>query len=252
MAGDYTCISIEKKNRVAVLTFNRPQQLNTLTSEMAREFDEALDALEEDDEVGVVVLTGAGKAFCAGQELQSLRGEDGELRKRLKHLKNPRLLHFEKPVIAAVNGAAIGAGADFVLMSDMVIASEKAKFSFPGARLGFVCPYAFIRLKDEIGRAAAKELMMTGRIFDADEALALRLINKIVPHEQLLDEACSLGQKIAQSAPLALRAIKEGVNRDLMGCEYSYETMVDLMSTQDCTEGIEAFLQKREPRFMGR
>lgn len=249
MTRDYTCISVEKTERVAVVTFNRPRQLNTFTSQMEEEFHAALDTLEEDDEVSAVVITGAGKAFCAGQELQSIMGAPGGLRKGLKHLKNPRLLRFEKPVIAAVNGAAIGAGADFVLMSDMVIASEKARFSFPGARLGFVCPYALVRLKDEIGRAAAKELMMTGRIFDAREALALRLINKVVPHEHLLDEARSLGREIARSAPLALRAIKAGVNRDLAGFEYSYETMVDLMSTRDCAEGIEAFLEKREPRF---
>jgi len=252
MAGDYEHILIEKAHRVAVLTFNRPLLLNTFTSRMASEFDAALDVLEKDEDVSVVVLTGAGKAFSAGQELQSLQTDSGELRKAMKHLKKPRLLHFEKPVIAAVNGAAIGAGADHVLMCDIVIASEKARFSFPGAKMGFVCPYALIRLGDEIGRAAAKELMMTGRIFEADEALALGLVNKVVPPDQLMDETRSLGQKIAQSSPLALQAIKEGVNRGLEGYEYSYETMVALMSTEDCVEGRQAFLQKREPRFKGK
>lgn len=140
MTGNHKCILSEKKDRVAVLTVQSPQQLNTFNFEMAREFHEALETLEEDDEVGVLVLTGSGKAFCAWQELQLLKGEAGELRKGLKNLKNPRLLHFEKPVIAAVNEAAIGAAADFMLMSDMVIASEAAKVSFPGGRAGFSAP----------------------------------------------------------------------------------------------------------------
>lgn len=252
MDHQYACLSVQKTDRLAIVTFNRPEQFNAFNPEMEKELDQALDRLEQDDEVAVVIITGAGKAFCAGQDLQGLRAEGAELRKGLRHLKRPRLLIFEKPVIAAVNGVAIGAGADVVLMSDMVIASQKARFSFPGAKMGFVCPYALIRLKDEIGRAAAKELMMTGRFFGAEEALALGMINKVVAPEQLLDEACSLGRKIAKSAPLAVRAIKEAVNRDLTGCEYSYETMVDLMGTRDSAEGVEAFLQKREPCFQER
>ncbi|MBW1705723.1 MAG: enoyl-CoA hydratase/isomerase family protein [Deltaproteobacteria bacterium] len=208
--------------------------------------------LEEDDEVHVVVLTGAGKAFSAGQELEELGENGGDLRKSLKHLKRPRLLQFEKPVIAAVNGAAIGAGADHVLMCDMVIASDKACFAFPGAKLGFVCPYALIRLGEEIGRSAAKELMMTGRTVDADEARALGLLNKVAPHDQLMEEAVALGRSISEAAPLAIQAIKEGVNRGLEGYEYSYETMVALMSTEDSIEGVRAFLEKRTPQFKGK
>ena len=252
MTRQYNCLSLRQDDRLAIVTFDRPEQFNAFNPEMEEEFHQVLDRLEQDDEVSVVVLTGAGKAFCAGQDLQTLRAEGADLRKNLQHLKRPRLLVFEKPVIAAVNGVAIGAGADITLMSDMVIASEKARFSFPGAKMGFVCPYALIRLKDEVGRAAAKELMMTGRMFNAAEALALRLINKVVPPGELMDEALALGRKIADAAPLAVRAIKESVNRDLNGCEYSYETMIDLMGTADSAEGIEAFLQKRKPGFMGR
>ena len=245
-------ILMEKSEQVAVLTFNRPSQLNTFNSQMETEFEALLQVLEKDEEVRVLVLTGAGKAFSAGQELNAFKTNSGDLRKTLKHLKRPPLLNFEKPVIAAVNGAAIGAGADHVLMSDMAIASEKARFSFPGAKMGFVCPYALIRLGDEIGRSAAKELMMTGRIFDAREAMSLGLVNKIVSHDRLMDEAMSLGREISQGAPLSIQAIKEGVNRGMGGYEYSYETMVSLVSTEDSKEGMQAFLEKRTPRFKGK
>jgi enoyl-CoA hydratase/carnithine racemase len=252
MEQGYHTISLEKKGHLAVLTFNRPDRLNTFSLEMSSEFDKALDVLERDGEVRALLLTGAGKAFSAGQEMTAFETDGGALRKSLLHLKKPRLLHFGKPVIAAVNGAAMGAGADTVLMCDMVIASEKARFSFPGAKLGIVCPYALIRLCEEIGRARAKELMMTGRSFDAHEALAFGLINKVVVHERLMEEAVALGHEVAQAAPLAVQAIKEGVNRGLGGFTYSYETMVDLMSTEDRIEGTRAFFEKRAPEFKGR
>ena len=252
MEHDYHTISLEKEDRVAVLTFNRPDRLNTFSPEMSGEFDAALDALERDDEVRALLLTGAGKAFSAGQEMTAFETDGGALRRSLRHLKNPRLLHFQKPVVAAVNGVAMGAGADFVLMCDMVVASEEARFSFPGAKLGLVCPYALIRLAQEIGRARAKELMMTGRFFDAQEALSFGLINKVVAHKRLMEEAMALCREVAQAAPLAVQAIKEGANRGFDGFTYSYETMVDLMSTEDRIEGTRAFFEKRAPEFKGR
>lgn len=248
----YTTLQLEIKDGIAILTLNRPEKLNAVTEELEAELERALDELERREDVRVVILTGAGKAFSAGQDVNVLCTDPAATRRELQKLKRPALLFFEKPIIAAVNGVAAGAGADFVLMCDMVVASEHARFSFPGAKLGIACPYALIRLAEEIGRAKAKELLMTGDWLSAQEALGLRLINKVVPSEQVMDAAMELAEKVKRSAPLSVRVVKEALNRTLGGFEYSYEVMVDLMYSQDRLEGMRAFLEKREPSFKGR
>lgn len=252
MGDTFNTIQLNINGAIAVLILNRPEKLNTVTAEMEKELEEALNRLKKQEEVRVVILTGKGKAFCAGQDVNFFETESTGMRKDLEKLKRPPLVFFEKPVIAAVNGVAAGAGADFALMCDIIVASDKARFSFPGVRMGIVCPYALISLAEEIGRRKAKELLMTGDWISAVEALQLRFVNSVVPADQLMDKAFEIALKIAQSAPLSVRAVKEGINRTLSGFEYSFEVMADLINTEDRVEGMRAFLEKRSPVFKGR
>ncbi len=252
MTSAFNTIKVEVNDGIAVVTLNRPQKLNAVTPELEGELEEALHRCADSDDTRVVVLTGAGKAFCVGQDIDLMAAPHTDTRKELQRLKRPALLFFEKPVIAAVNGPAAGAGADFALMCDIMVASETARFSFPGAKLGVVCPYALIRLAEEIGRAKAKELLMTGDWLSANEALNLRLVNSVVPPDRLMENALAIARKIRKSAPLSVKAVKESINRTLSGFEYSYEVMVDLMQTEDRLEGMRAFLEKRDPVYKGR
>jgi len=248
----FNTIRLEVSDAVAVLTLNRPEKLNAVTAGMENELEEALDFLNKRDDVRVVILTGAGKAFSAGQDVTAFGADRESTRRELERLKRPPLIFFEKPVIAAVNGLAVGAGADFVLMCDIVVASDTARFSFPGAKLGLACPYALIRLAEEIGRAKAKELLMTGDWISAAEALELRLINRVAPPDQLMERAFEIAARIGKCAPLSVKAAKESVNRTLSGFEHSYRVMAALMDTEDRMEGMRAFLEKREAVFKGR
>lgn len=252
MKSVFNTIQLDMTDGIAVLTLNRPEKLNAVTPELENELEEALSDLTGLDEIRVVILTGAGEAFSAGQDVNILCAGPADTRKELNKLKRPALLFFNKPVIAAVNGVAAGAGADFALMCDIIVASETARFSFPGARLGIACPYALIRLAEEIGRAKAKELLMTGDWLSADEALKLGLANRVVPAGQLMKNAFEIAGKIKKSAPLSVQAVKESINRTLSGLEYSYEVMVDLMHTEDRLEGMRAFLEKTDPVYRGR
>ena len=248
----FNTILLEVRDAVAVLTLNRPEKLNAVTAGMETELEKALDFLKTRDDVRVVILTGAGKAFCAGQDVTAFGADPESTGRELERLRRPPLVFFEKPVIAAVNGVAVGAGADFVLMCDIVVAADIARFAFPGAKLGLACPYALIRLAEEIGRARAKELLMTGDWISAAEALDLRLINSVVPPDQLMETAFAIAAKISRCAPLSVKAAKKSVNRTLSGFEHSYEVMAALMNTEDRMEGMRAFLEKREAAFKGR
>ena len=240
------------EEHIAVITFNCPEKLNVFTDESEREFSEALKLAGEDDTVRVLIITGTGRVFSAGEDINAFPTGSGAIRKTMQKLKRPELLFFPKPAIAAVNGTAAGMGADCALMCDMIIATEGGRLIFPGAKLGIICPYAFVRLADEIGRAKAKEILMTGDPLSAEEAAAFGLVNKVVPGDRLMDEALHLARKIVKAAPLSVKAFKESINRNLGGFEYSYETMIDLLSTEDRAEGMKAFLEKREPRFLGK
>lgn len=250
----YKTILVEKKDGVAIITLNRPEKLNAVNLDMRLEFLNALDELEIDDEVKVVIVTGAGRAFCAGADISTFEFEATKIRRNLINLKREpqRILSFEKPIIGAINGIAAGEGSQWLLQFDLMVASDKASIAWPATSLGMACPYGIIRLASEVGRFRAKEALMTSKFLTAEEAYQWGLVTKVVPHEELMDAAMELANKIKQMPPISIRTIKEAVNRGLEGYEYSYQASLNQQLSDDFREGVQAFLEKRQPEFQGR
>lgn len=258
----FEAIKYEERGSVGLLTLNRPDALNAITAQM---LDELLDALEQvvaNPSVRALVLTGSGRAFCAGQDVRVLsQGTNEELVALLRDRYPPVLLklyRLEKPVIAAVNGPALGSGFNLALACDLRIASERAVLGAVFVRIGAGpdtgCSYFLPRL---VGMARAAELIYTGRTIDAAEADRLGLVNKVVPPEQLIEEAMVLANQLAKGPTKAIglgkRAIHRGLELDLESV-LSLETELQgqLVATEDFREGVQAFLQKRQPTFEGR
>ena len=250
----YKTIVVEKADGVATITLNRPEKLNAVNIEMRLEFLKALDELEIDDEVRVVIVTGAGRAFCAGADISTFEADPVKMRRNLVNLKREpqRILGFEKPIIGAINGVAAGEGSQWLLQFDLMVASDKASISWPATSLGMCCPYGSIRLASEVGRFRAKEALMTSKFLTAEEAYQWGLVSKVVPHDKLMDAAMELANKIKDMPPISIRTIKEAVNRGLEGYEYTYQASVNQQLTEDFKEGVEAFLEKRQPQFEGK
>lgn len=251
----YNTVLLEKKDGIAIITLNRPDKLNAINAQLKSEFFNVLDQLEVDSEVKVVIVTGAGDAFCAGADIAEFQTDPDQIRKRFlsSAKKEPlRILSFEKPIIGAVNGIASGGGSQWLLQFDLIVASERAKFAWPATRLGILCPYGIIRLASEVGRFRAKEALMACKSLTAEEAHQWGLVTRVVPHSQLMDAAIELANTIKKMPPLSIRSIKEAVNRGLEGYEYAYQTIVNLALTEDFQEGIKAFSEKREPKFEGK
>jgi len=251
---EYETLLVERKDQVALITLNRPEKLNAVSLQMRSEFLRLLEELEVDDEVRVVIVTGAGRAFCAGADISEFGKDDGELGKQQARAIGTvkQIYEFEKPIIGAVNGVAAGDGAQWVLAFDLNIASEKARLAWPATRLGILCPYGIIRLPSEVGRFRAKELLMTNKFLSAEEAHQWGLVTKVVPHEMLMDAAMALANEIKKMPPLSIRAIKEAVNRGMEGYEYAGQVITNLSRTEDAKEGALAFMEKREPHFQGK
>ena len=169
---EYRTLLVEKKDQVVIVTLNRPDKLNAVNLKMRSEFLDLLDALEADDEIRVVIVTGAGQAFCAGADISEFGKDNTELKKQLLRAVSTakRIYEFEKPIIGAINGVAAGDGSQWLLAFDLNIASEKARLAWPATRLGILCPYGIIRLPPEVGRFRAKEVLMTNKYLTAEEA----------------------------------------------------------------------------------
>ena len=252
---DLKVVTYEKKDGIAILTMNYPERLNALSDQIRADLRSAYEEAENDPEVRVLILTGSGRAFCAGADISGFKFDVPSIRKFMRDCI-PFLAMIEKypkPVIAAVNGLALGGGLELAISCDIVIASDKAKFGVPEAAIGLIPGFAIIRLPQIVGKAKAKEMAMTCDQISSEEALRIGLINKVVPHEEIMDAAIKMAKKISSNAPLAMDTIKSAMNRELHGEEIAYaiEAMGMLFKTEDAKNGIDAFLNKKKPVFKG-
>ena len=259
----------EVADHVATVTFNRPEKMNAATFEMAEELEAAFHSIEADDEVRAVVVTGNGRAFCAGDDVEKAWG-DPRMEATMQWLgsADPGLtpecsmfLECRKPTIAAVNGAAVGIGMDFALLCDIRLASEHAKFSQMFVKLGLMADTTgYWRLPQLVGYAKAAELLFTGDLVGATEAERIGLVSRVLPADELLPAAHELAGRIAANPPQSVRFIKEGLRR-AVGRPYAELSAVGsfvanglahLFTTEDHKEAAAAFMEKRPAVFTGR
>jgi crotonobetainyl-CoA hydratase len=250
-------IEVERRGRVVVVEINRPEVHNCVNDEVTKMLDEVFDALEDDDEVWACVLTGRGdRAFCAGQDLKALAGGGGAYRSRYGWAG---MAHrpFVKPLIAAVNGFALGGGFELALICDLVVAEEHATFGLPEVTRGIVAAAGgIVRLPQRIPLAKALELGMLGEHITAQEMRELGLVNKVVPRGCGREEAVRLAERVCANAPLAVRLTKRIMRASVGGGEDQlWEQQADgmrvLLASHDASEGPRAFAEKRQPVWMG-
>jgi enoyl-CoA hydratase len=247
---------------VALVTLDRPDSLNALNRELLEQLRDRLAELAADAEVRSLVLTGAGeRAFAAGadiKEMQSMSVEEARAWGHLGHECGRLLETMSKPTIAAVNGFALGGGCELALACDVRLASTAAKLGQPEVTIGIIPGWGGTqRLARAVGIGPAKELVFTGRIVEADEALRIGLVNALFPPDELLDRALELAASLAAKSPLVLAAAKELTNRCLQGdlsagLDDEAERFAQLFASEDQSEGMRAFIEKRTPRFTGR
>jgi 2-(1,2-epoxy-1,2-dihydrophenyl)acetyl-CoA isomerase len=250
---------------IATLLLNRPERLNALNNELATALNEALGRIAADDRVRVVVITGAGRAFCAGGDLGALaKGHQTGATHELEPLLRAgmqmvlKMRTMPQPVIAAVNGAAAGAGMNIALATDIRIAAEEATFGQNFAKVGLFPDYGGTYfLPQLVGPAKAAELFYTGDMIDAKTALALGLVNQVVPAAQLEAAVKTLASKIAQGPSLAIRAVKKALfaseEKELsLALDNEVREQIRCYLSEDCSEGIRAFFDKRPPKFQGK
>jgi 2-(1,2-epoxy-1,2-dihydrophenyl)acetyl-CoA isomerase len=250
---------------VATLIINRPDRMNAINKDLAVALNQALDRLSGDQEIRVIVLTGAGRAFCAGGDLGVIgKGHREKNTKELQLILRSgmqivlKMRTMRQPVIAAIHGPAAGAGMNIALAADIRIASDEASFGQNFAKVGLFPDYGgTFFLPELVGPAIAAEMFYTGDMIDAATALRLGLVNRLVPFAQLEAEASALAQKIAQGPPVAIRAVKKmlfaGSRAKLeRALELEVEEQMKCFQSQDCGEGIQAFFDKRKPNFQGK
>lgn len=259
--SNYETITIEKRDRVAVLTINRPDKLNALNSKVHLEGVSALDELRADDSVRVLIITGAGeKSFVAGADISEFAGQTPVTQRNLFYEKTlfNSIDNFPKPVIAMINGFCLGGGNELALACDIRVASENARFAQPEINLGIMCGGGGTqRLTRLIGEGRAMEIILTGDMIDAQTALRFGLVNHVHPLEELAAKTMELANKIAEKAPIALQLSKEAVKfASRSNLDEGLRREVDLFaicfSTEDKQEGVSAFLEKRKPDFKGK
>ena len=252
-------ISIEKDGLVAVLTVDRPDALNALDSTTMGEINEAMRQLGEDDGVGAIVVTGAGKAFVAGADIAELKTASAMRAREISMLGREtfsRIENLSKPVIAALNGYTLGGGLEFAMSCDIRIASKKAKMGQPEVTLGVTPGFAGTqRLPRLVGLGRAMEMLMVGDPIDAETALAYGLVNRVVEPDELMGAAKELANKIVSRGPAAITLVKACVNRGIntdieVGGSYETEAFGFCFALEEANEGIAAFLEKRKPSWL--
>ncbi|MGB0630426.1 MAG: enoyl-CoA hydratase [Alphaproteobacteria bacterium] len=253
----YENIIVETRGNVGLITLNRPQALNALSSPLMAELTEALDAFEADNAIGAMVLTGSEKAFAAGADIKEMQNKTWSEAYREDFITAgwERLTRCRKPVIAAVAGFALGGGCEVAMMCDFILAADSAKFGQPEVNLG-IPPGAggTQRLTRFVGKSKAMEMCLTGRFMDADEAERSGLVSRVVPADELIDEAVKTAQAIADKSLNANMIIKESVNRAYEttlseGVRFERRLFHASFGTEQQIEGMAAFVEKRKPEF---
>jgi len=253
----YETLLVDKKDHIGIITFNRPEHLNTFSVTLAEEFNQSLLELDKDPEVRVVVVRGAGRAFCAGIDLKEL-----EEKSPLEYVNWADLMHkmtitmadMVKPVIASVHKIAVANGVGIVSSADLAIATEGTKFGTTAVNVGLFCMGPAVPLSRCVGRKKALEMLLTGDIIDAKEAERIGLINKVVPEEKLEEETMKLAKKLTAKSPLAVQLGKSSFYKmaDLeyhKAVELVNHHFASLCTLEDAHEGVAAFIEKRDPQW---
>jgi methylglutaconyl-CoA hydratase len=254
-------VILSKEEHVAVITLNRPKAMNSLNGDLCARLSETIDGLEQDEGIWAVIITGAGKeAFCAGIDLKERKGMSDDEVTALRRWKIfplfQRLEEMEKPLVGAINGLALGGGAEIALTCDIRIASEKAKFGQTEARWGIIPGAgACQRLPLIVGMGNAKELLLTGRIIQAKEGERIGLFNYVTTQGDLMRKSLEIASTIADNGPIAVRQIKKTVNfgaNKRLAIAFDREASEVCYHTQDRLEGVAAFNEKRKPKYRGK
>jgi len=247
---------VGEKNNVALVTLNRPKALNALCNGLMIELNQALQVYDKDDSIAAIVLTGNEKAFAAGADIKEMQHNTYARSIRTNFLSDwTNVTRIQKPIIAAVNGYALGGGCELAMMCDIIYAGDKAKFGQPEIAIGTI-PGAggTQRLTRVVGKSKAMEICLTGNMIDANEAEKSGLVSKVFPADQLVDNAVKLGEKIGSHSPLIVQLCKESVNTAYEttlqeGLKFEKRTFHATFSTKDRLEGMTAFVEKRPPNF---
>ena len=256
----YEHILVETRGPVGLITLNRPKAMNALCADLAREIAEAVDAYESDEAIGALVVTGSERAFCAGADIKEMADKNymDVYKQDFITVNWERLSQCRKPVVAAVAGYALGGGCEFAMMCDFILAADNAKFGQPEILIGTI-PGAggTQRLTRFIGKSKAMEMVLTGRMMDADEAERSGLVSRIVPVDELIDEAVQTAEKMANLSRPVVMLAKESVNRAYEttlseGVRFERRVFHSTFSTEDQKEGMAAFAEKRTAEFKHR
>jgi enoyl-CoA hydratase len=256
---EFIKVTEQKEPFIAMIELNRPKELNALNKQLMEEVRDALQALDKNDQVRVIIITGNEQAFAAGADIKQMADKSAIDMLLIDQFSTwDQIRRTKKPIIAAVSGFALGGGCEFAMTCDMIIASETAKFGQPEIKIGTI-PGAggTQRLTRAIGKAKSMELILTGRFLSAEEAHFYGLVNKVVPKEMYLQEALQLAKEIAQLSPVAVQLAKEAVNRSFEthldeGLAFERKNFYLTFASEDQKEGMTAFVEKRKATFKGK
>lgn len=247
-------VELEPRENIALVTLNRPEARNAISPEVSQEMAAVLDEVEQDSSLRAVVLTGRGEVFCAGADLKVVAsGRANDIARGKGGFAGIVTREFPKPIIAAVNGPALAGGCEIVLSCDLVVAADTARFGIPEVKRGLMAAAGgLIRLPKRVPLAIALELAMTGDPIDADRALALGLVNRVVPATEVVDAALALAQRIGENSPIAVRNSRQLVREaaelsEAEGWQRTLELMMPVFESGDAIEGATAFAEKRPP-----